>query len=127
MRKIKGNINNVNGLDITFNLSVITFEEDNSVICYCPALDVYGYGKTEAEARGSMEKSLAIYFDYTTKKNTIVADLRKLGWGIRNKVNKKLVPPTMTHMLETNRTFRNVFENYNYKKTAITVNIPAFA
>ena len=127
MRKIKGNINNVNGLDITFNLSLITFEEDNSVICYCPALDVYGYGLTEKEARSSMQTNLSIYFEYTTKKDTIVQDLRKLGWSIKNKVNKKLVPPTMTHMLETNRTFRRVFENYNYKKTATTVNIPAIA
>ena len=41
-----------------------TFNDGDIVICYCPDLDVYGYGKTENEAELSLGISVAEVYRY---------------------------------------------------------------
>jgi hypothetical protein len=108
-----------------FNLPLIIFKEDDSIICYCPALDLSGYGKTEKEALESYKYVMGEYFDYTVKKKTLVADLKKHGWAITKSARKKMTPPSMTKILETNEDFQRVFNDYNYKKVDTNISIPA--
>jgi len=116
----------VNGKNrIKCKLALIIFEEDNNYITFCPALDLSGYGATEEEAKESFELTLSEYFKYTVNKKTFADDLKKHGWIIRKSFKKPAVPPTMQHLLETNKDFNRIFNNYNFKKKDTTVDIPA--
>lgn len=123
--RVQGALKLNSGDQFNFNLSLIIFEEGDSVICYCPALDLSGYGSTESEAIGSYKHIMGEYFDYTVKKKTLITDLRKHGWDIRKSARKKMTPPSMTRILETNEDFKKVFNNYSYKKIDTNISIPA--
>jgi len=70
---------NGNDANVEFQLPVISFIDDNTNIIYCPALDLSGYGNDELEARASFDTVVEEYLEYTTKKKTLLADLKKLG------------------------------------------------
>lgn len=123
----RGNVQLGTGGGIKFNLPFIIFEEDNTHFCYCPALDITGYGNTEQEAMDSIYVMLEEYFDYTAKKRTLAADLKRLGWHIKNSLKKKMTPPDTTDLLRNNREFKRVFNNLEYRKVDKEINIPAFA
>lgn len=108
-------------------LPIIIFEEDNCYIFYCPALDLSGYGKTEPEASNSFNEVLSEYFRYTTNKGTLTEDLKKLGWTIRKKINKRASPPSLGKLLETNKDFSRIFNNHDFRKTDKEVRIPEIA
>ncbi|MCX6328984.1 MAG: hypothetical protein NTZ85_05640 [Bacteroidia bacterium] len=110
---------------IKCNLPLIIFEDDNSVITYCPALDLSGYGSTEEEARKSFEVTLSEYFRYTVNKKTLAEDLRKNGWIIRKNLKKEPVPPTLALLLERNEDFSRIFNTYEFQKINTTINIPS--
>lgn len=112
---------------IDVNLSIIIFKEDDTHLVYCPALNLTGYGDSEDQAMKSFEVVLSEYFNYTINKQTLEADLQKMGWNIRKSLRKPATPPDMTYLLKHNEVFRNVFNNYAYRKEDTQVAIPAFA
>ena len=109
---------------VEVNVPLIIFEDGNSHIVYCPALDVSGYGADEDEAKASFETSLSEFILYTTRKKTINNVLTDMGWTIRNK-NKPMVPPPFSKLLSENDNFRNIFDNYPFKKVDEDIMIPA--
>jgi hypothetical protein len=113
--------------EIECTLSLIIFEEDNNHIFYCPALDLSGYGSTEAEASSSFNQVLSEYFSYTVNKGTLAKDLRRLGWTLRKSLRKKATPPELSKLLETNEDFSRIFNTHDFRKTQTVVNIPAMA
>ena len=108
-------------------LPIIIFEEDNCQIFYCPALDLSGYGKTEAEASTSFNENLSEYFRYTENKGTLAEDLRKLGWTIKKSLKKRATPPSLGRLLEANEDFLRIFNNHDFKKTEKEIRLPAIA
>ena len=72
--EIMGNFHNKKG-KINFNLPVIKFQEEDVYFFYTPALDLTGYGKTEAEAKVSFQETLGQFLDYTTKKKLYLVSL----------------------------------------------------
>jgi len=123
----RGNVKLHNDQKVVFSLDIILFEEDGATICYCPALDLSGYGVNESEALESFRFVVTEYFDYTSKKQTLQKDLQRLGWNIRRSVKKKMIPPAATSLLEHNSNFKRVFDNFDYKKFRTSVEIPAFS
>lgn len=111
--------------EIECTLPLIIFEEDNSIIAFCPALDLSGYGTTEAEANHSFEETLSEYFRYTVNKKTLAADLEKNGWQIRKNLHKRPIPPSMGQLLESNEDFKRIFNTHDFRKRNTTINIPA--
>ncbi len=110
---------------IELNLSLIVFQEDNTFITYCPALDLSGYGNTEHEAFASFNIVMGEYFLYTTRKNTLAEDLRKLGWIVKNSKTKPMKPPELSKMLESNKDFNRIFNKFPFKKIDQRVSIPS--
>ena len=110
---------------IELSLSLIVFQEDNSYITYCPALDLSGYGNTEHEAKKSFNVVLGEYFLYTTRKKTLADDLRKHGWIVKNSKTKPMRPPDMSKLLETNKDFNRIFNNFPFKKIDQRVSLPS--
>jgi hypothetical protein len=111
---------------IHFNLDIIIFKEGESIIVYCPPMDLSGYGNTEKEAQTSFRTVLSEYFRYTLNKNTIKADLQRLGWKIKSS-HKPIEPPTLARVLRDNENFSRIFNSYDFRKTVASVELPAIA
>ena len=98
------------GKFIKLNLFVIMFDDGNVKVAYCPALNVYGYGKQEQDARESFEICLTEFFDYSIKKKTLVAELESLGWTIKD------LPARLP-----------LSQQKEFKKINTPISLPAFA
>ncbi len=122
--KIKGKFSNKKG-QVDLQLPLISFISDNVYMVYCPALDLTGYGNDEIEARSGFEVVLEEYLNYTTNKSTLWNDLKKLGWRIEKGKQKPATPPTLSYLLEKNKEFSNIFNNYPFKKFNTGITLPA--
>lgn len=109
------------------SLDLIIFKEDDTSIVYCPPLEVYGYGADENEARESFRISLEEFFRYCTNKNTLRTELKRLGWQMKRSKLKPMVPPPITELLSTNENLSRIYNNFDFRKTATNVSIPAVA
>jgi len=111
--------------DVIVRVSVIFFEDSGSIVSYCPALNVYGYGSDEAEAKKSFEISLGEFFRYTINKGTLESELRKLGWTISN--SRRMSPPSFSDLLRNNEDFSEIFNHHDFKKEDRDITIPTAA
>ncbi|MGV8964276.1 MAG: hypothetical protein ACOH2V_12980 [Candidatus Saccharimonadaceae bacterium] len=111
---------------ITVNLSVILFNEEETVIAFCPALDIYGYGVNQEEAKSSFDIAIDEYFKYTINKNTLFTDLTSRGWKVHGSKTKKsrLDPPSMSELLFSNADFGDIFNTHEFQKLNRAVEIP---
>lgn len=112
---------------IKIRLDIITFQEDDTTIVYCPPLEVYGYGLNENEAQESFKVSVAEFFRYCINKNTLRLELKRLGWQLKRSKTKPMIPPTITELLSTNENLSRIYNNFDFRKTATSVEIPAVA
>lgn len=108
-------------------LDLITFKEDNTTIVYCPPLEVYGYGVDENEANESFKIALTEFFKYCTNKSTLRLELKRLGWKLKKSKTKPMIPPTITELLSSNENLSRIYNNYDFRKTATNVSMPAVA
>lgn len=124
--KAKGTIS-VDQHHIEVFLDIITFQENDATVVYCPSLEVYGYGVDENEAHQSFTISLSEFFRYCMNKNTLRQELGRLGWKLKKSKLKPMIPPLISEMLSTNDNLSRIYNNYDFKKTAKSVAIPAVA
>ena len=122
----KGSIS-VNRHTINVLLDIITFQEDDTIVVYCPPLEVYGYGVDENEAQESFKFCLSEFFRYCINKNTLRLELKRLGWQLKKSKVKPMIPPTITELLSTNENLSRIYNNYDFRKTATSVSIPEVA
>ena len=107
---------------VTFNLDVITFEEEG--ICYmqCPPLDITGYGYTSKEAETSFEIMLQEFLRYTINKRTLFVELERLGWQKQQK--NTIVPPSIETVKETNNDLSRIMNNIPFQSRKTSVALP---
>lgn len=79
-------------------LSLFSYIDENLNVVYAPALDLFGYGYDEKEAKESLEINLAEYIDFTQRNNSLEKDIKKYGWSI-DKKNNKIISPEKTSLL----------------------------
>ena len=128
MRKQNAKISGVvhtHGKEIKLNLFVILFEDNGAKIAYCPAVNVYGYGMHEQEARESFEICLTEFIEYAVKKKTLIKELESLGWTIKKQ--KRFTAPPFSSLLEKNKTLKKIMDTKDFKKISAPISIPAFA
>jgi hypothetical protein len=92
------------------SIIVVLFEEGDAHIAYAPAFDLSGYGHSDEEAKASFEIALKNFLDYTTKKGTLVSELKRLGWNINGKKLKLVKSPAFDDLLDTNRSLSKLVE-----------------
>lgn len=63
---------------VAIRLALFSYIEEDVHVVYAPALDLYGYGNDEFEARASFSVALEEYVSYTTTEHTLSDDLRRL-------------------------------------------------
>jgi len=109
---------------IMINLSLISFQEDDKYIIFCPALDICGSGNTESEAEESLNITLGEFMLYTTRKKTLTSELKRMGWIIKKSQRKPMTPPPMSHLLEHNEEFNRIFNEFPFRKFDKAVEVP---
>jgi hypothetical protein len=107
-------------------LALLTYIDENVYVIYAPALDLYGYGNDEHEARSSFETTLNEYLDFTTAGNTLLDDLLRLGWTL-NSQSDRVMMPSWGHLLELNPHLNEVMNNRPFKKFDQPTRLPVFA
>ena len=122
--KIKGVVMAQNK-KIEINLFVVLFEDSGSHVAYCPALNIYGYGNSEIEAKDSFEVCLKEFFEYTINKKTLLAELKSLGWNVKRE--KKFKAPNFSDLLASNKELRKIMDTKDFRKISEPFVIPAFS
>ncbi len=110
---------------ITVNLAVMLYEEENVFYAFCPALDLYGYGTSEDEAKQSFEISLSEFIKYTLHKGTLNTVLTSLGWKIKSGKKEVYTPPTVKHLLSRNADYGKIMQSHSFKQVMQDIVIPA--
>ena len=87
----------INKLDImkniNFQLGVLFLEEEEHVVAYSPALDLYTQGEDLGEAKRMFEDAVNLFFKEITESGTYYEVLLDLGWKVSKARPKELVPP----------------------------------
>ncbi len=93
-------------ISIVGMVPVIIFKDDAEGIWYahCPALEITGYGNTEAESTDSFEVMLREVVGYLVEHGTLKEELERLGWEIKT----ELVPPSVEVLLERDKDLRRM-------------------
>ncbi len=100
---------------IDVNLDVYIWNEDGIHFVYAPALDLTGYDKTEAKAKGSFSIMLDETLKYMTNKDTLFNELERLGWTV-NRKKRRVNAPELQELMQDNEEFKNLLNNHDYKK-----------
>jgi hypothetical protein len=104
-----------NKVEISFAL--FAYEEGKLKVIYSPALDLFGYGKTEREAEISFEITLEEFLRYTLDKNTLMKELKRLGWKVKgDSQHRKFYQPNLGTLLKDNEQFNEVFNERPFRK-----------
>nr|WP_320059262.1 hypothetical protein [uncultured Bacteroides sp.] len=86
----EGQLESSNGTTLHAKLEMYLFQEDDSFIVYCPALDLSAYGDSEEEAKKAFDKTFELHILYCLRKKTLYEDLKNHGWNIRSKKQKNM-------------------------------------
>lgn len=108
--------------DTLISLSLFIWEEQGLYYVFSPALDLYGYGKDEPEAKDSFEFNLNEFVTYTENKKTIFKELERLGWTTNRKKNR-IKAPDMEEMMIDNVDLRSILSNPNIKQENTNVEL----
>jgi hypothetical protein len=102
---------------------VISYKDGNLNVIYCPFLDLYGYGHTLTEAKKSFQIVLEEFLKFTIEKNTLVSELKRLGWKIYNN-DHMAEPPDICEIISKNENFHDLWMNKVFKKYNTSMSVP---
>ena len=106
------------------NLQVFLFEEDNIYFAYMPSFDLTGYGETAEEAKESLTIILDEFLRYTSDKKTLLIEMQRLGWDIKDK-KKSMRAPQISDMINSNEQLKEIINSKQYTASNYQTNIPA--
>ena len=106
------------------NLQVFLFEEDNIYFAYMPSFDLTGYGETAEEAKESLTIILDEFLRYTSDKKTLLIEMQRLGWDIKDK-KKSMCAPQISDMINSNEQLKEIINSKQYTASNYQTNIPA--
>lgn len=109
---------------VDVNVGVFQFNEDGTTIVYSPAFDLSGYGKDPQEARKSFEIAIEEFFTYTIHKNTLVSELKRLGWNVRSMKQKKIAAPSLAKQITQNDYLAEILNEKQFTKFDQTIAVP---
>ncbi|QQR85679.1 MAG: hypothetical protein IPJ76_13845 [Flavobacteriales bacterium] len=92
---------------VVVGLVVFVWEDDGIHYAFAPSLDITGYGKSEGQAKASLDLMLDEFMEYTHNKGTIYKELERLGWTM-NKKKKRLRAPEHAELLADNEDYREI-------------------
>lgn len=106
-------------------LALFSYIDENVHVVYSPALNLYGYGNDEEEARQSFSVTLEEYLDYTRENGTLRRDLERLGWQI-DVQSQSISAPPIEQVVRQNPDFNGILTNRPLKTYHRIVRFDAF-
>ena len=80
---------------IEVQLGVLLFQEEDSYLAYCPALNLSTYGESLIDARAAFEDLIFAYIEDGTKMGTLEKDLIAHGWTLQINAGKAVPPKSI--------------------------------
>ena len=105
------------GTGITVSLPVIFYKEENIHYAYCAALDLFGYGYSEEEARKSFEITVQMTLETAVEKGTLSALLASCGW----QENK---PPKTSDLVTRCTDLVHILDKMSYRVEEEKIQLP---
>ncbi|MCX6269632.1 MAG: hypothetical protein NTU44_00145 [Bacteroidetes bacterium] len=111
---------------LEFILPVILFSEGESIIAYCPVLDLSGYGLDDTSAKDSFRIVLGEFINYTLKNDTFESELKRLGWKVKVEKERvrKVEMPDMFNVIRKNPTLHSLMQHGSFQKYDEPFSIP---
>lgn len=79
---------------VEVQLGVLVFQELDSYLAYCPALNLSTYGDSINDAKEAFEDALKCYLEDCAKMGTLDKDLKAHGWTMNYAIgNVSVMPP----------------------------------
>ena len=69
---------------IEIQLGVLIFQEGESYLAYCPALELSTYGESVSDAKEAFEDLITSYAEECEKMGTLEKDLTAHGWVLQS-------------------------------------------
>ena len=124
----RGTLKSASGNVVDVSLSVLAYEDEGLQVIFSPALDVFGYGHTDQEARQSFDETLAEFLRYATNKGTLQAELVRLGWKTTGRLSRRIFkPPAFSSLLRGNEQLQDIVNHKDFRKYDRRVELPALA
>ena len=113
-------------LQVNLSVTVYLFKEGDSIISFCPSLDLVGSGENERSAKKSFEIVMEEYLKYCISNNTLHEDLMKHGWKENRAVFEE---PPFDVLYKKNSELRKIVSSSSpdYRRISIKRNVAAFA
>jgi hypothetical protein len=99
----------------TIRLALFSYIDEGVHVVYAPALDLFGYGTDEAEARQSFDLVLDEYLIHTAQNHTLTADLRANGWNF-GPDSQIVTAPELHETLRRNPDFYQLIQSRPFRK-----------
>ena len=77
---------------IEVQLGVLVFQEEDSYLAFCPALNLSTYGESINDVKGAFDDLIAAYIEDCTKMGTLEKDLLSHGWTLHISAGKAEPP-----------------------------------
>jgi len=119
---LENNYLNIKMNVVKVKIKTIAFQEGNSFIVYCPALDISGYGDSVQDAQESFETSLEIYLEFATENGTLSEDLLNHGWTLSRYPVTLYSPPAID---DSNESIKKIVGAHSYQVLEESIALPA--
>lgn len=105
-----------------FKVDVYLFEDDGTMIAYCPCFDLTSYGDDFNMALSNFYECMQLHVECCVEKGTLFDDLKAHGWSIEK---KKLAPPKPSYLIQLPSMMRLLDDNIYFNRVVAPVPIPA--
>lgn len=106
------------------SVSFFIFEKNNTLIAYCPSLDISTSGNTYNDVIGNFYEALQLHIECCAMCNTLHEDLVSHGWSLSK---KGIIPPSFKSLMKKDE-MKNLMESdIDFERIVIPAKIPAFA
>ena len=126
--KFRGTLQSPDGKKVEVGLSLLAYLEEELHVIFSPALDMFGYGITDKEARKSFDETLEEFLRYTANKGTLQAELLRLGWKAAGRQSHRVFKaPEFSRLLRQNEQLQEIVNHKDFHKYDQRVELPALA
>ncbi|WP_133271529.1 hypothetical protein [Hymenobacter radiodurans] len=126
--KYRGTLNGPNGKVMEVGLSLLSYRDEDLHVIFSPALDMFGYGHTDKEARASFDETLGEFLRYTGNKGSLQNELARLGWKTAGRAsNRTYKAPEFSRLLRQNDQLQDIVNHKEFRKYDRKVELPVLA
>ena len=126
--KFRGTMQRPDGKMVEVGLSLLSYRDEDLHVIFSPALDMFGYGKTDKEARSSFDETLGEFLRYTANKGTLQSELLRLGWKAAGRQSRRTFKATeFSRLLRQNEQLQEIVNHKDFHKYDQRVELPALA